>query len=80
MHPQNLKALTCYLECSALHVFDFITEELIVGRKPGSLHTETSLETVNQAQCFNYAEKQKEIATEVSNNFTTVTCYICILG
>ena len=69
--PKSTKVDLLPRVSSALHVFNFIAEELIAGRKPGSPSTEISLETLNRAQCFiDYAETQKEIAMEVSNDFT----------
>lgn len=69
--PKSKKVDLLQRVSSALHVFNFIAEELIAGRKPGSPPTEISLETLNRAQCFiDYAETQKEIAMEVSNDFT----------
>ena len=69
--PKSKKVDLLQRVSSALHVFNFIAEGLIAGRKPGSPPTEISLETLNRAQCFiDYAETQKEIAMEVSYDFT----------
>jgi len=53
---------------TSLHVFNFITDELLHGQKPPPPPSEISLETLQQAKRYvEYAETQKEIVMEVSH-------------
>ena len=52
---------------TSLHVFNFITDELLQGQKPPTVLTQISLETLQQAKRYvKYAETQKEIVMKVS--------------
>ena len=79
--PKSKKVDLLQRVSSALHVFNYIAEELIAGRKPGSPPPEISLETLNRANCFvEYAETQKDIAMEVSYKFATSNSFMCTPG
>ena len=65
--PKSKKIDLLQRVATSLHVFNFITNELLHGRKPPAPPTEISLETLQQAQRYvDYVETQKDIVMEVS--------------
>ena len=67
--PKSKKIDLLQRVATSLHVFNFITDALLQGRKPPAPPTQISLQTLQQAKrCVEYAETQKEIVMEVNIN------------
>ena len=77
--PKSKKIDLLQRVATSLHVFDFVANELLHGRKPPSPHKGISLEMLEKALKYvEYVETQKEIAVEVcfhinnnSHNFSS---------
>ena len=67
--PKSKKIDLLQRVATSLHVFNFITDALLQGRKPPAPPTQISLQTLQQAKRYvEYAETQKEIVMEVNIN------------
>ena len=67
--PKSKKIDLLQRVATSLHVFNFITNALLQGRKPPAPPTQISLQTLQQAKRYvEYAETQKEIVMEVNIN------------
>lgn len=70
--PKSKKIDLLQRVATSLHVFNFITDALLQGRKPLAPPTQISLQTLQQAKRYvEYAETQKEIVMEVNIYFFT---------